>query len=69
MDDEFEGYRLPAGTAVTWNNWGISWSEKEYSEPERFKPERFLDKDIDKITKGHLGFGAGKGNAYFPTLV
>ena len=59
-DDEYEGYQLPAGTVVTWNNWAIAWSAEDYDQPERFLPERFLDEDVDKITKGHLGFGAGK---------
>jgi hypothetical protein len=59
-DDEFEGYRLPAGTVVTYNHWAIADSTEEYEQPERFWPERFLNEDLDKPTKGHLGFGAGK---------
>lgn len=63
-DDEFEGYRFPAGTVVTWNNWGISLDSNEYDEAERFSPDRFLDEDLDKVAKGHLGFGAGKHNLH-----
>jgi len=59
-DDEFEDYKLPAGTVVTWNHWAISHSSGEYDQPERFYPDRFLDDDLDKVGKGHLGFGAGK---------
>ncbi|VUC32969.1 unnamed protein product [Clonostachys rosea] len=59
VDDEFEGYRFPAGTVFTWNNWGISLSS-DFDEAERFNPDRFLGDDIDKVTKGHLGFGAGR---------
>lgn len=59
-DDEFEGYRIPAGTVVTYNIWGIANDPSEYDQPERFWPERFLDDDLDKFLKGHLGFGAGK---------
>lgn len=59
-DDEFEGYKIPAGTVVTYNHWAISNSEEEYEQPERFWPERFLNDEIDKPLKGHLGFGAGK---------
>lgn len=58
-DDEFEGYHIPAGTVVTYNNWGIANDPAEYDQPERFWPERFLDSDLDKFLKGHLGFGAG----------
>lgn len=61
-DDEFEGYRLPAGTVVTWNHWAISHLESEYKDPTRFWPERFLNDELDKPTKGHLGFGAGKSS-------
>ncbi|ETS85971.1 hypothetical protein PFICI_03996 [Pestalotiopsis fici W106-1] len=59
-DDVFEGYTIPAGTVVTWNHWANSNSPDEYTEPERFWPERFLNEDIDKPLKGHLGFGAGR---------
>lgn len=59
-DDEFEGYYIPAGTVVTYNHWGIANDPAEYDQPERFWPERFLDDDLDKFLKGHLGFGAGK---------
>ncbi|KAI5920400.1 cytochrome P450 [Camillea tinctor] len=59
-DDEFEGYRLPAGTVVTWNNWGISHNPEDFDRPECFDPSRFLDENVDKIAKGHLGFGAGR---------
>ncbi|KAI7788078.1 Cytochrome P450-like protein 60 [Diaporthe eres] len=59
-DDEFEGYHIPAGTVVTYNNWGIANDPAEYDQPERFWPERFLDQDLDKFLKGHLGFGVGR---------
>jgi hypothetical protein len=45
---------------VTYNNWGIANDPSEYDQPERFWPERFLDEDLDKFLKGHLGFGAGE---------
>src|SRR5579862_978707 len=43
QDDEFEGYKLPAGTVVTINNWAIALDPREYEEPTKFKPERFLN--------------------------
>lgn len=61
-DDEFEGYHIPAGTVVTYNNWGIANDPVEYDQPGRFWPERFLNEDIDKFLKGHLGFGAGEAD-------
>ncbi|EXJ70648.1 uncharacterized protein A1O5_05638 [Cladophialophora psammophila CBS 110553] len=59
-DDEFEGYRFPKGTVVTWNQWAIANDPNEYDQPERFYPDRFLDEELDKPQKGHLGFGAGR---------
>ncbi|KAB5540240.1 cytochrome P450 [Coniochaeta sp. 2T2.1] len=59
-DDTFEGYHFPAGTTVTWNHWAICTDPKEYEQPERFWPERFLNDDLDKPFKGLLGFGAGR---------
>jgi cytochrome P450 len=59
-DDEYEGYRFPAGTVFTWNAWAIALNPKEYEEPERFWPERFLNKDVDNALKGHWAFGPGK---------
>lgn len=49
---------------VTYNHWGIANDPIEYDQPERFWPERFLDEDLDKLLKGHLGFGAGE---FFPS--
>ncbi|KAI8310664.1 hypothetical protein K4K61_000347 [Colletotrichum sp. SAR11_59] len=59
-DDEFEGYKIPTGTIVTYNQWAIANSTDEYEQPERFWPERFINDDLDKPAKGHLGFGAGR---------
>ncbi|KAF2258227.1 cytochrome P450 [Lojkania enalia] len=67
-DDEYEGYRFPANTIFTWNNWGIALSEKEYRDPLRFWPERWLDPEIQGVDpktledplNGHWSFGAGR---------
>ncbi|KAK5206130.1 hypothetical protein LTR41_007999 [Exophiala xenobiotica] len=59
-DDEYEGYKFPAGTIFTWNAWAISLSENEYEQPERFWPERFLNKDLNNPLKGHWAFGPGR---------
>lgn len=59
-DDEYEGYRFPAGTIFTWNAWAISLSPDEYEQPERFWPERFLNDDLNNPLKGQWGFGPGK---------
>ena len=59
-DDEYEGYKFPAGTVFTWNAWAIALDEKEYKDPERFMPERFLNADLNNPLKGHWAFGPGK---------
>ncbi|KAK5328815.1 hypothetical protein LTR93_002600 [Exophiala xenobiotica] len=59
-DDEYEGYRFPAGTVVTINNWAISLNPKEYTNPGKFDPDRFMNGDLWNPTKGHYGYGAGR---------
>ncbi|KAJ7431570.1 cytochrome P450 [Mycena galericulata] len=41
-DDEYRGYRLPAGSIVVGNTWAILHDERVYPDPHKFKPERFL---------------------------
>ncbi|PNS18823.1 3-hydroxyphenylacetate 6-hydroxylase [Sphaceloma murrayae] len=59
-DDEYEGYKFPAGTIFTWNAWAIALDEREYEQPERFWPERFLDGELGNPLKGHWAFGPGR---------
>ncbi|KAK7704009.1 hypothetical protein SLS57_010663 [Botryosphaeria dothidea] len=59
-DDEYEGYRFPAGTVFTWNAWALALDSEEYPEPERFWPDRFLNEDLNNPMKGHWGFGPGR---------
>ncbi|KAH8595657.1 cytochrome P450 [Bisporella sp. PMI_857] len=59
-DDEFEGYRFPKDTVFVWNVWAIALDPKEYPEPERFYPERFLNDGLNNSLKGHWAFGPGR---------
>ena len=61
QDDEYEGYRFPKGTVFVWNAWAIALDPREYPEPERFYPDRFLNDDVDNGLKGHWAFGPGWG--------
>ncbi|PNS21541.1 Phenylacetate 2-hydroxylase [Sphaceloma murrayae] len=60
QDDEFEGYKWPAGTIFTWNNHYITQNEEEYEQATRFWPERWFNDDLDKVLKGHWSFGPGR---------
>jgi cytochrome P450 len=42
------------------NNRSIALDEKEYDEPLRYNPDRFLDKDLNNALLGHWGFGPGR---------
>jgi cytochrome P450 len=68
-DDEYEGYKFPAGTVFTWNAWAIALDPREYKDPERFLPDRFLNPDLNNPLKGHWAFGPGKNflNTFFPS--
>lgn len=65
-DDEYKGYRFPAGTIFTWNAWHISQNSEEYEDPDEFKPERFMNNDVESVLKGHLNFGPGTSIPYLP---
>ncbi|OQV00569.1 hypothetical protein CLAIMM_06049 [Cladophialophora immunda] len=59
-DDEYEGYKFPAGTVFTWNAWAIALNPDEYEDPERFWPDRFLNDELNNPLKGHWAFGPGR---------
>ncbi|KAF5338850.1 hypothetical protein D9758_015574 [Tetrapyrgos nigripes] len=44
-EDVYRGYRIPKGSIMIPNIWGILHDEKTYPEPHSFKPERFIGKD------------------------
>ncbi|KAH7922734.1 cytochrome P450 [Leucogyrophana mollusca] len=44
-DDTYDGYFIPAGTIVIGNTWTILHDERNYLQPMRFLPERFLTTD------------------------
>jgi len=65
QDDVYKGYFIPAGTTVFPNIWAVHHNEKRYPEPFKFKPERFMPKNGEKLTteslnEGHCGFGFGR---------
>ncbi|KAJ6621636.1 cytochrome P450 [Mycena sp. CBHHK59/15] len=42
IEDEYNGYYIPAGTTVVGNAYAILHDEVMFPEPQQFKPERFL---------------------------
>jgi len=41
-EDTYGGYRIPAGSVVIGNSWGILRDPELYPDPDVFRPERFL---------------------------
>ncbi|KAF9481679.1 cytochrome P450 [Pholiota conissans] len=63
-EDEYKGYRIPAGATITPNAWAILHDEELYPEPHRFNPERFLkdgainfELQPDPVLTGGFGYG------------
>ncbi|PIL24825.1 cytochrome P450 [Ganoderma sinense ZZ0214-1] len=59
-DEEFRGYFIPAGTVVSPNIWAMSMDPNEYSDPEAFNPERFLDTERQARDPRQYAFGFGR---------
>lgn len=62
QDDEYQGYHIPAGTAITGNVWAIHRHPREFPAPDSFRPERFLNgtERPYPTKKGHNAFGWGR---------
>ncbi|KAJ7163973.1 cytochrome P450 [Mycena crocata] len=43
QEDTYKGFRIPDGSIIFANSWGIMHDEAIYPSPMQFKPERFLD--------------------------
>ncbi|KAI0350845.1 O-methylsterigmatocystin oxidoreductase [Trametes cingulata] len=62
-EDEYKGYRIPAGCVLVPNAWAMSQDEEEFPEPERFMPERYLkpdgelNPDVRAPQRFQFGFG------------
>ncbi|KAF7046995.1 hypothetical protein CFC21_055977 [Triticum aestivum] len=59
---QVQGYTVPKGARILVNVWAIGHDGKVWPEPEKFMPERFLEKEVD--FKGRdfelLPFGSGR---------
>lgn len=56
------GYRVPKGSRVLVNAWAIGRDETVWEDPLAFKPERFLDSELDVRGRDFelIPFGAGR---------
>ncbi|KAF8187616.1 cytochrome P450 [Mycena galopus ATCC 62051] len=61
-EDEYGGYRIPAGSVVIGNAWAVLHDEVTYPDPYDFKPERFLldGKLNPAIQSPDVAFGFGR---------
>uniref|UniRef100_A0A3B4D2A3 Steroid 21-hydroxylase n=1 Tax=Pygocentrus nattereri TaxID=42514 RepID=A0A3B4D2A3_PYGNA len=60
QDTSLGGHAVAKGTRVLVNMWAIHHDPKHWDEPDRFRPDRFLDATGKKITPpSFLPFGAG----------
>ncbi|CAE6376736.1 unnamed protein product [Rhizoctonia solani] len=63
----YRGYRIPAGSVVFANNWGMLHDPEVFERPEEFWPDRWLlnefgtKPDVDNSDRrNNIGFGSGK---------
>jgi cytochrome P450 len=62
-DCEIGGYRVPAGATVMMSQWVMHRDPRYYDEPNRFNPDRWLDKQTNASPKfTYFPFGGGPRN-------
>ncbi|PSR70426.1 hypothetical protein PHLCEN_2v13677 [Hermanssonia centrifuga] len=62
-EDVYQGYRIPRGSMIIPNIWGMSRDPVQYPDPEEFLPERFVDSskpEADDYNPRNFVFGFGR---------
>ncbi|OBT52291.1 hypothetical protein VE04_05950 [Pseudogymnoascus sp. 24MN13] len=68
-DDWYKGNFIPKDSVVILSWWAIHYDPKRYPEPEKFKPERYLNYKLsaadainvkDPLDRDHFSYGAGR---------
>ncbi|KAF2122592.1 cytochrome P450 [Lophiotrema nucula] len=64
QDDYYNGYLIPKSTWVQGNVWAIHRNERDFPDPDRFNPNRFMKDHPDSRPfpgeKGYMTFGWGR---------
>jgi hypothetical protein len=65
QDDTWNGYHIPKATWMQGNVWAMHHNEREFPDPDRFEPRRFLESDSEwkrefPGEKGYMTFGWGR---------
>lgn len=64
QDDNYKGWLIPKGTWVQGNVWAIHHHDREFPDPDKFNPKRFLEGDEDSRPfpgeRGYMTFGWGR---------
>ncbi|KAF8161669.1 cytochrome P450 [Crassisporium funariophilum] len=63
VEDEYKGYRLPAGSMIVANSWAMLRDEDTYHDSSSFNPDRFMkDGELDKSIRdpAHACWGFGR---------
>ncbi|KAH7137043.1 cytochrome P450 [Dactylonectria estremocensis] len=68
-DDWYKGQFIPKDSIIVLNWWAIHYDPERYPEPEKFKPERYLEYKLsaadainvkDPLDRDHFAYGAGR---------
>ncbi|KZM25572.1 heme binding [Ascochyta rabiei] len=63
QDDYWNGFLIPQGCWVQGNVWAIHHNDRDFPEPDRFNPQRYLDSPDSRPfpgEKGYMTFGWGR---------
>jgi cytochrome P450 len=64
QDDTYNGWLIPAGSWVQGNVWAIHHHEREFPDPDRFYPNRYLEENDHRRPfpgdRGYMTFGWGR---------
>ncbi|KAF8608239.1 cytochrome P450 [Ceratobasidium sp. AG-I] len=67
QEETYRGYRIPAGTTIFVNNWGMFHDPEVYERPDDFWPDRFLLNEFgtkagidNSDRRSNMAFGSGR---------